>query len=149
MAGRISVQEAVRLAQEAIGAAAPEDLAAWIALNHGLTVKPVIVKVMLGPFQEKEYLEQTRLKALELGETIEPAKKASDCAAPAQPEQSARKPTTGRKAPGGRSCPECSGGDYVFRGRKHITAKEGESAAVETKYHCRDCGNQWKERVAV
>ncbi len=118
MAGKISVQESVRLAKEAMGAAAPETLAAWIALNHGLTVKPVIVKVMLGLLQEKEHLEHSSQRALELARTEEPAKKAGDASAPVQPVQSATRPAAARKAPSGRGCPECGGGDYLFRGRK-------------------------------
>jgi len=71
MPGAISVQEAVRLAKEALSEAPPQELAAWIATNLGLTVKPVIVTVMLGSFQEKEHLERSRQKAMEL---IEKAK---------------------------------------------------------------------------
>ena len=64
----VSVQEAVRLAKVALGNVPPQELAAWMATNLGLTVKPVIVTVMLGALLEKEQLEQTRLKALELVE---------------------------------------------------------------------------------
>jgi len=149
MTGKISVQESVRLAKEAMGAVPAEEHAAWIAVNHGLTVKPVIVKVMLGLLQEKEHLEQSRLKALEVARTMEPATKASDCAAPARPFQSGTRPAAARKSPRGRGCPECSGGDYVFRGRKKTAASGQNPPAVETKHPCRDCGNQWKEKVAV
>jgi len=48
-----------------------------------------------------------------------------------------------------RSCPQCGSKDYVFRGRKKIAAKPDQPAAVETKYICRECGNEWKENVAV
>lgn len=46
-----------------------------------------------------------------------------------------------------RCCPKCGSRDYVFRGRKHLPAAEGEAAAVQTKYLCRPCGHGWKERV--
>lgn len=148
MVGKFNVQESVRLAKEAMGAAAAEDLAAWIALNHGQTVKPVIVKVMLGLLQDKEHLEQSRQKALELAGATAPAKKAGDGSTPAQPVESATRRAARKKSPSGRVCPECSGGDYVFRGRKKIAASGENLPSVETKYHCRDCGNEWKERVA-
>lgn len=53
--------------------------------------------------------------------------------------------------PGTRKCPKCSSGDYVFRGRRKIAAnsEKNEPAAVETKFACRACGHQWKERVPV
>jgi hypothetical protein len=66
MPATISLQEAVRLAKDALGNVSPQELAAWIATNLGLTVKPVIVTVMLGTFLEKEVLERSRLKALEM-----------------------------------------------------------------------------------
>jgi DNA-directed RNA polymerase subunit M/transcription elongation factor TFIIS len=49
-----------------------------------------------------------------------------------------------------RWCPECGSKDYVFRGRKKIKADPGKETppGVETKYICRACGNEWKERVA-
>ena len=49
-----------------------------------------------------------------------------------------------------RCCPECSSKDYVFRGRKKIEAQpvKGEKAAVETRYRCKACGKEWRERVA-
>jgi hypothetical protein len=66
----MSVLEAVRLAQEAVGNAPPEELAAWIAANLGKTVKPVIVTVMLGSLLEKAQLEQGRQRAMELVEKM-------------------------------------------------------------------------------
>ena len=57
-------------------------MAAWIASNLGMTVKPVIVTVMLGSFLEKEQVEQIRLKAFELAakaEPVEKPKKAKAC----------------------------------------------------------------------
>ena len=48
-----------------------------------------------------------------------------------------------------RCCPECGSKDYVFRGRKKIAAEAGQSAAVETRYMCRECGHAWRERVPV
>jgi len=71
MPGALSVQEAVRLAKEAMGGASAQEMAAWIAMNLGLTVKPVIVTVLLGSLQEREILDRSRLKAMDL---IEKAK---------------------------------------------------------------------------
>lgn len=50
----------------------------------------------------------------------------------------------------GRCCPKCESKDYVFRGRKTLAADPAQEtpAAVETKYHCRSCGHQWKELVS-
>jgi DNA-directed RNA polymerase subunit RPC12/RpoP len=48
-----------------------------------------------------------------------------------------------------RCCPECGSREYVFRGRKKLPAEAEQPAAVETKYRCRACGKEWKERVAV
>lgn len=46
-----------------------------------------------------------------------------------------------------RTCPECGGRDYVFRGRKKVKPQPGEKEPVlETKYHCRACGCEWKVR---
>ena len=48
----------------------------------------------------------------------------------------------------GRCCPKCESRDYVFRNRKTIPAEAGQPEAVETKFRCRGCGHEWKERVA-
>jgi DNA-directed RNA polymerase subunit M/transcription elongation factor TFIIS len=48
-----------------------------------------------------------------------------------------------------RCCPECSSKQYVFRGRKKITAATDQPAAVETKRMCKECGHAWKERVTM
>ncbi len=162
MSEAITLHEAVRLAREKMGAAPAPAMADWIATHLGLAVKPGIVKVMLGLFQEREQLEQSRRKALELarqgsaGEMAEKGK-ASQLASspvdgpvalpaiPSPPEP--RKEGSGKKAQGIRGCPECAGSDYVFRGRKRDQPIEGEAGPViETKFHCRGCGHQWKER---
>src|SRR5262249_42601788 len=125
----ISVQEAVQLAKDALGNASTEEMAAWIATNLGLPVKPVIVTVMLGSFLEKEHLEQARLKAMELLEKAKPeeaekpkgrgkAKTACPSASPALKCPVAVGDQAGQK-PG---CPACGSGDYVFRGRKFTHA---------------------------
>jgi hypothetical protein len=46
-----------------------------------------------------------------------------------------------------RCCPGCASKQYVFRGRKTVPAEQGKPAAVETKYMCRGCGHEWRERV--
>jgi rubredoxin len=46
-----------------------------------------------------------------------------------------------------RACPECRSGDYAFRGRRQIEATAGQVAMLETKYRCKGCGHEWKERV--
>ncbi len=48
-----------------------------------------------------------------------------------------------------RNCPECGSQEYSFRSRKKIEPAEGRAAAVETKYRCKSCGNEWKVRTAV
>ena len=46
-----------------------------------------------------------------------------------------------------RRCPECGSREYLFRGRKKVVAEGGQPAAVETKYRCKGCGKEWKEKV--
>ncbi len=46
-----------------------------------------------------------------------------------------------------RRCPACGSSDYAFRGRKAIPPGDGKAAAVETKYRCKACGQEWKVRV--
>jgi hypothetical protein len=36
-----------------------------------------------------------------------------------------------------RCCPECGSKQYVFRGRKRVSAERGKLPAVETKYLCK------------
>jgi DNA-directed RNA polymerase subunit M/transcription elongation factor TFIIS len=44
-----------------------------------------------------------------------------------------------------RTCPECKSDDYVFRGRRRLT--EEKKTVMVTKYKCRVCGHEWKEKV--
>ena len=46
-----------------------------------------------------------------------------------------------------RCCPECQDKAYTFRGRKVVDGTEDEGKLVETKYRCRPCGHEWRERV--
>jgi DNA-directed RNA polymerase subunit RPC12/RpoP len=46
-----------------------------------------------------------------------------------------------------RACPKCGSQDYLFRGRKKVG--ENGTAATETKYRCKTCGNEWKEKTEV
>ncbi len=60
------VTEAVRMAKEALGDATPEDLAAFISANCGMTIKLAIVTITLASFKEKEGLSRIRERAQEL-----------------------------------------------------------------------------------
>jgi DNA-directed RNA polymerase subunit M/transcription elongation factor TFIIS len=53
------------------------------------------------------------------------------------------------KAPPSRKCPACGSKDYTFRSRRQIEAdpEKGEPAQLETKYRCKGCGEEWKDRV--
>ncbi len=46
-----------------------------------------------------------------------------------------------------RTCPACGSGDYVFRSHKQIEATAEQQAMLETKYRCKGCGKDWKEKV--
>jgi transposase-like protein len=46
-----------------------------------------------------------------------------------------------------RACPECGGGNYAFRSRRQIEATAEKPAELETKYRCKDCESEWKERT--
>ena len=48
-----------------------------------------------------------------------------------------------------RTCPNCGSSEYVFRHRKKIEPAAGQEAAIETKYRCKECGHEWKVRVAA
>jgi DNA-directed RNA polymerase subunit M/transcription elongation factor TFIIS len=48
-----------------------------------------------------------------------------------------------------RVCPECGSKEYMFRARRNIPAVGEAEAAEETKYACRPCGFEWKERLPV
>jgi DNA-directed RNA polymerase subunit M/transcription elongation factor TFIIS len=48
-----------------------------------------------------------------------------------------------------RCCPECGSREYVFQGRKKIAADVEQTAAVETRYMCKECNHMWKEKVPV
>jgi rubredoxin len=49
--------------------------------------------------------------------------------------------------PTGRTCPKCGSGNYQFRSRKKIV-EAGKPRAVETKYRCKACTHEWRERAA-
>jgi len=46
-----------------------------------------------------------------------------------------------------RTCPKCGSDNYAFRSRKQIEASEGQEAMLETKYRCKKCEKEWKEKV--
>jgi len=177
MAGTISVQEAVRQAKDALGNVPSQEMAAWIATNLGMTVKPVIVTAILGSFLEREHVERMRRTALEM---VEKAKAEQSAEKPkgrrktkASPEQAGldagagqndyrlsasalqghleiSEEQRGQKPTAARGCPICNSGDYVFRGRKKIAPNPGEERVIlETRHCCRACGHQWKVQAAT
>ena len=50
-----------------------------------------------------------------------------------------------------RCCPECQHTGYMFRARRTVDGKpdEGGGRFVETKYRCRACSHEWKERMRI
>ena len=46
-----------------------------------------------------------------------------------------------------RSCPECGSTNYVFRSRKQIEATAEQGPMLETRYRCRGCEKEWKEKA--
>ena len=52
-----------------------------------------------------------------------------------------------QQTPPMRTCPACGSGEYAFRSRKQIEATAEQEAMLETKYRCRACENEWKEKV--
>jgi transposase-like protein len=48
-----------------------------------------------------------------------------------------------------KTCPACGSGNYTFRSRKKIAAEPGQEGgeAVETKYRCKACSQEWRVRV--
>lgn len=46
-----------------------------------------------------------------------------------------------------RACPECGSANYTFRSRKQVEATAGKGPELETKYRCKDCEREWKERT--
>lgn len=48
----------------------------------------------------------------------------------------------------GRCCPKCQHTGYMFRARKTIEAPEEVGGPqIETKYRCRSCSHEWRERI--
>jgi hypothetical protein len=52
-----------------------------------------------------------------------------------------------QQKPAGRTCPACGSASYTFRSRKQIEGTPEQQAMLETKYRCRACEHEWKERV--
>ena len=46
-----------------------------------------------------------------------------------------------------RACPKCGSVNYSFRNRKQIEATAEKGPELETKYRCKDCEQEWKERT--
>jgi hypothetical protein len=90
--------EAVRRAKEQRGDAPAAEIAAFVEAAFGLTIPPAIVTVLLASLREREALEASKRKALEL---IEQAK-----AAEAEAEQAAgKKPGKRKRGASGRLRP--------------------------------------------
>lgn len=47
-----------------------------------------------------------------------------------------------------RCCPKCGSAEYTFRGRKK-TAEDGKPEKWETKYRCKTCNHESKDRMPV
>jgi DNA-directed RNA polymerase subunit M/transcription elongation factor TFIIS len=45
-----------------------------------------------------------------------------------------------------RCCPKCQHNGYMFRARRTVEDEQG-AKKVETKYRCRSCSHEWKERI--
>jgi rubredoxin len=56
-----------------------------------------------------------------------------------------------QSAIGKRWCPECKSLNYEFRSRRNIPADPDVKIveAVETKYRCKVCRHEWRERVSA
>jgi DNA-directed RNA polymerase subunit M/transcription elongation factor TFIIS len=50
-----------------------------------------------------------------------------------------------------RRCPKCESPSYSFRLRRTLdgSSENGSRPEVETKYRCRDCSAEWKERTSA
>lgn len=49
-----------------------------------------------------------------------------------------------------RVCPKCESPSYAFRARRtleHADAEGGPRLEVETKFRCKACSSEWRERV--
>jgi DNA-directed RNA polymerase subunit M/transcription elongation factor TFIIS len=47
----------------------------------------------------------------------------------------------------GRTCPKCGSSKYTFRSRKQIEATADIGPELETKFRCKECEHEWKERT--
>jgi hypothetical protein len=68
MAEGMSKLEAVRLARQELGEAAPAELADFIGRRFGLVLLPAVVSILLASLRERELLGVTRQKAQEMVE---------------------------------------------------------------------------------
>jgi hypothetical protein len=66
MGQAMSKLEAVKLAKEHLGEASAQEIAVFIERNYGLSISPAIVTVLLASLREREALEQSKRKAMEL-----------------------------------------------------------------------------------
>ena len=107
MQQRITHQEAVRLAKERLGDAPSVELAAYIQKEFGLTIRPPIVTVLLGTFQEREALDRTgrAVRARIDGWKAENPEEAMKLAATAKRKEAARRKKAASKAGGSQEVP--------------------------------------------
>jgi hypothetical protein len=54
-----------------------------------------------------------------------------------------------QQKPPGRTWSACRSGDSAFRSRRQIEAdpEKGGPAQLETKYRCKACNEEWKEKA--
>jgi hypothetical protein len=104
-------REAVRQAKDALGDAPAQELAAFIRERYGLAIKPPIVTVILGTFQERDALTRSAQAAEERIQQwrADNPQEAKKLAAAARRREAARKTSTATAAPQSAAAPSTRG----------------------------------------